>query len=104
VKSEILFSWAEIILYTFVGADTFQAVESIDYRGEDGRLPVCVNHVTFSNFRLLSSSETAVNPGNKKLKNHLLIRLDVKNSLGSFISQKREGRRYGSIYLFRTSL
>jgi hypothetical protein len=60
---------------------------------EDGRFPVSASCVTISNPNLLSSSETAVNPGIKSRKSTYLNDHDVRKPLVLSISQISEELR-----------
>ncbi len=72
---------AWVIPVRLLACASLRRVTAIDYRGEDGRFPVCTSCVTIPNPVLLSSSEMGVNPGMRSWKCTYLIELDVRNPL-----------------------
>jgi hypothetical protein len=71
---------------------SLEALESIDYRCEDGRFPVSASCVVISNPRSLASSETGVNPGRRSWKSTYLIELEVRKPWVVSISQSQKSK------------
>jgi hypothetical protein len=79
-------------LDVFLSENWWRAV-TIDYRCEDGRIPLSASCVTISNPVPLSGSETGVNLGIRSWKSAYLNELDVRKSLVVSILQRSEELR-----------